>query len=491
MPGKIFVNYRRDDERAVAARVRDRLAGVFGNANVFMDVDNLMAGQRFDKELEKALAETDVFLSVIGPKWTELLDERKLSGERDYVREEIAGAMKRGITVIPVLIERTPLPRADAFPDDIRELVLHQKHVVTHEQFGRDVAGLVEAIRFARKPAKSQVVPKVPWRWVTATALSVVAVGWVGAYQLGVPVWAPGASPPQPPVLTPAKEQLEKAALGPVRNEQESKRQADLMAAAETARRTADAAAAKKAADDAKVRQAAADAAEAKRKADEVEQQRVAALKAKEDQQREAAEAKARADELNRIRIAEAKADEERRRAEAEASKMRTEADAARKAEEAERQRVAALTAEVSRRQAVEDVRGAAGEQSKAAEKALRQADLANRTETPKLGSPNKTAPVAETPASASRFDGSWTITTTRLGGCKYPGSTFVLRFKGGAITGRHSGTVSPSGAVRWSGIAVTVGVPISYMGRVNGSSGSGTYRNTNGCHGTFTARRS
>ena len=57
VPGKIFVNYRRDDERAVAARVRDRLAATFGDANVFMDVDHLLAGQRFDQELEKALAE--------------------------------------------------------------------------------------------------------------------------------------------------------------------------------------------------------------------------------------------------------------------------------------------------------------------------------------------------------------------------------------------------------------------------------------------------
>src|SRR5262245_36662609 len=128
MPGKIFVNYRRDDDRSTAARIRDRLAATFGAANVFMDVDNLIAGQRFDKELEKALAETDVFLAVIGPRWLELLAERQRGGERDYVREEIAGALQRGILVIPVLIERTPLPRADALPENILDLVLHQKH---------------------------------------------------------------------------------------------------------------------------------------------------------------------------------------------------------------------------------------------------------------------------------------------------------------------------------------------------------------------------
>lgn len=149
--GKIFVNYRRDDERAMAARVRDRLAQSFGNRKVFMDVDHLMAGLRFDHELEKALAETDVFLAVIGPRWMELLAARRASGERDYVHEEIAGALKAGIVVIPVLIDGAPLPRADELPEDLRELVLHQKHDVAYERFGRDMASLIEAIRYVRK----------------------------------------------------------------------------------------------------------------------------------------------------------------------------------------------------------------------------------------------------------------------------------------------------------------------------------------------------
>jgi hypothetical protein len=80
-------------------------------------------------ELEKALTATDVFLAVIGPRWLELLAERESDGQRDYVREEIAGALQRAVVVIPVLIERTPLPRADELPDDIRGLVRHQKHV--------------------------------------------------------------------------------------------------------------------------------------------------------------------------------------------------------------------------------------------------------------------------------------------------------------------------------------------------------------------------
>jgi hypothetical protein len=66
MAGKIFISYRRDDDPAAAARVRDGLAGKFGNANLFIDVDDLFAGQRFDDELAKALAACDVLIAAIG-----------------------------------------------------------------------------------------------------------------------------------------------------------------------------------------------------------------------------------------------------------------------------------------------------------------------------------------------------------------------------------------------------------------------------------------
>jgi hypothetical protein len=151
-----------------------------------MDVDHLVAGQVFEAELEKALAETDIFLTVIGPRWLELLVERQGSGARDYVREEIAAALQRGIVVIPVLIDRTPLPRAEELPESIGGLVRHQQHVITHEQFGREVAALVEAIRFVRKAARagaSGTGSAVRYVWTAALAVVVVG-GSILAYQM-------------------------------------------------------------------------------------------------------------------------------------------------------------------------------------------------------------------------------------------------------------------------------------------------------------------
>ena len=151
--GKIFVNYRRDDAKAEAARLHDRLAQSFGAANVFMDVDNLLPGERFDLRLKEALAGTDVFLAVIGARWLTLLEARAQSGERDYVREEIAAALAAKLVVIPVLMDRAPLPKAASLPGDIRELALYHKHDVVYESFGRDVQALIAAIETHRQAA--------------------------------------------------------------------------------------------------------------------------------------------------------------------------------------------------------------------------------------------------------------------------------------------------------------------------------------------------
>ena len=154
--GKIFVNYRRDDAKAEAARLHDRLAQSFGAANVFMDVDNLLPGERFDLRLKEALAGTDVFLAVIGARWMDLLEARAGSGERDYVREEIAAALAAKLVVIPVLMDRAPLPKAASLPEDIRELALFHKHDVVYESFGRDVQALIAAIEAHRQARDKQ-----------------------------------------------------------------------------------------------------------------------------------------------------------------------------------------------------------------------------------------------------------------------------------------------------------------------------------------------
>ena len=93
--GKIFVSYRREDAPGEARSIYERLGRSFGEGNVFMDVDQLLAGQRFDRELDKALAECDVLIAVIGTRWMDVMSDYARRGKRDYVQDEIAAALRR------------------------------------------------------------------------------------------------------------------------------------------------------------------------------------------------------------------------------------------------------------------------------------------------------------------------------------------------------------------------------------------------------------
>jgi hypothetical protein len=201
MAGKIFISYRRDDDPAAAARVRDGLARRFGQPSLFLDVDSLHAGLKFDEELAKALAASDVFIAIMGARWSDLLQARIASNDRDYVREEVAEALRRKIAVIPMRVGREghlgQLPRAEALPPEIRDLPLYQKHDVTHENFARDIESLSDAIaQIRRSGSHASTVRKWPWlgigAGIAALALVVTAASRFG----GSPWWLRSSSPP-------------------------------------------------------------------------------------------------------------------------------------------------------------------------------------------------------------------------------------------------------------------------------------------------------
>jgi len=113
LPGKIFISYRREDEPGEVRSIHDRLAQAFGSDAIFMDVDSLVAGVHFGKELEAALDKCAAFIAIIGPKWQELLDKHRGQGEDDFVVAEISSVLKRNILVVPLLVRGAKLPRSD------------------------------------------------------------------------------------------------------------------------------------------------------------------------------------------------------------------------------------------------------------------------------------------------------------------------------------------------------------------------------------------
>jgi hypothetical protein len=146
---KIFISYRRQDSGANALGIGQYLEKAFGRKNVFIDVD-MRAGTKFPQMLEERLAECKVMLVLIGSDWLNAADEqgrRRLDDPDDWVRLEIAHALNRNITVIPVSVNAAQLPTRAKLPNDIQGLLDHQAVSVTLAGFRSEMSRLVRDIR--------------------------------------------------------------------------------------------------------------------------------------------------------------------------------------------------------------------------------------------------------------------------------------------------------------------------------------------------------
>ena len=184
---KVFISYRRQDTAASAVGIGQYLENEFGRKNVYVDVDT-HAGAKYATVIEKRLAECRVLLVLIGPDWV------KLQKANDWVQREIAYALKRDITVIPVLINGAQLPEKELLPDDIQGLLDHQAASVSIAGFRHEMAGLVKDIRSIRTPK--------PWRLlgaiaatITLSVISGIFVHSFGFYNLVERVRPPSLSP--------------------------------------------------------------------------------------------------------------------------------------------------------------------------------------------------------------------------------------------------------------------------------------------------------
>jgi formylglycine-generating enzyme required for sulfatase activity len=159
MSGQIFISYRREDSAASAGRVYDRLIGRFPSNRIFIDVDNIAPGVDFVNAIEKSVESCDVLISVVGKRWLTATDEdgrRRLDNTDDFVRLEIATALKRGIRVIPVLVDGASMPRSGELPDELKSLVRLQALKVSQDRFRSDSEPLITAVDQALKEARAE-----------------------------------------------------------------------------------------------------------------------------------------------------------------------------------------------------------------------------------------------------------------------------------------------------------------------------------------------
>jgi len=127
----------------------DDLSARFGSHAVFMDVDAIQPGIDFRKAIRESVGGCGVLLAVMGAEWLETKSNdgtRRLDSENDYVRLEIATALKREIPVVPVLVRGAQMPKAEDLPEDIRELAYRNSVELTHARWKSDVQVLSHAL---------------------------------------------------------------------------------------------------------------------------------------------------------------------------------------------------------------------------------------------------------------------------------------------------------------------------------------------------------
>lgn len=146
----VFISYRREDAEGQAGRLFDDLTTQFGADSVFMDVAGIEPGRDFRRAIDEQVATCGVLLAVIGKNWLDAADEqgrRRLDDPLDFVRLETASALKRDITVIPVLVRGAVMPRPEQLPPDLKELAYRNAVELTHARWDSDVQVLIKALR--------------------------------------------------------------------------------------------------------------------------------------------------------------------------------------------------------------------------------------------------------------------------------------------------------------------------------------------------------
>jgi hypothetical protein len=184
---KIFISYRREDSKHAVGRLYAALKRHVRDPkrDIFIDIDNIPRGVDFVEHLDGQVAQCDVLLAVIGPSWLDIRNpatgQRRLDDAGDFVRIEIASALKRGIPVVPVMLDETPVPAAADLPDDLKALSRRNGERLQHESFESDVARLIRGLPDTSK-GRAMAAPRsgsTSWG-VVVPLVGVMAVAGLG-----------------------------------------------------------------------------------------------------------------------------------------------------------------------------------------------------------------------------------------------------------------------------------------------------------------------
>jgi len=126
MATRIFVCYRRLDSPYAARIVAEKVEIFFGRGSVFYDVRSIPLGVDFRTFIDGELALCEALLVIIGDKWLDIRDDdgrRLLEDPDDDVRIEIETALRRNLSIVPVLVDHATMPRQEELPPPLQPII--------------------------------------------------------------------------------------------------------------------------------------------------------------------------------------------------------------------------------------------------------------------------------------------------------------------------------------------------------------------------------
>jgi hypothetical protein len=134
--GKAFISYRRDHGAEIARLIRSELSR--RGIQAYLDVDGLKASH-FDDQLLEEISGSESFILILNQG---SLD--RCNHEDDWLRREIAHAIRSGKKVLPVVAPGFTFPPRESLPPEIADLPRYQAVLYSHEFFSATMDKLME-----------------------------------------------------------------------------------------------------------------------------------------------------------------------------------------------------------------------------------------------------------------------------------------------------------------------------------------------------------
>jgi len=89
-------------------------------------------------------------------------ENERLQVRINQLHDKIEAALKRGVRVIPVLVENAAMPQAEELPDSLRKLARRQGIAIDHARFNSDVERLLRVLSEIEEEARRARPPDAP-----------------------------------------------------------------------------------------------------------------------------------------------------------------------------------------------------------------------------------------------------------------------------------------------------------------------------------------